>query len=88
MYKIKTEDVYEDLYKDIEFFNFSNYPKVSKHCNNSKNLVVGKMKDERSGLPIKSFVGLKSKMHAFIAEDDHESKRAKGINKNIVGNGK
>ena len=30
-------------------------------------------------MPIKSFVGLKSKMYTFITEDNHESKKAKGI---------
>ena len=35
------------------------------------------MKDETSGLYIKDFVGLKSKMHTFITEDNLESKKAK-----------
>ena len=30
-------------------------------------------------MPIKGFVGLKSKMYTFITEDNHESKKAKGI---------
>ena len=45
------------------------------------------MKDETKGVPIKGFVGLKSKMYAFITEDKHESKRAKHTNKNVVDNG-
>ena len=28
------------------------------------------MKDETCGAPIKSFVGLKSKMHAFVKQED------------------
>ena len=35
---------------------------------------------------IKGFVGLKSKMYAFITEDKNESKRAKHTNKNVVDN--
>ena len=31
-------------------------------------LVVGKMKDETSGVPMKNFVGLKSKMYTFITK--------------------
>ena len=46
------------LYKDKELFDFSNYPKDSKYYNNANNLVVGKMKNETSGTPIKDFVGL------------------------------
>ena len=35
-------------------------------------------------MPIKGFVGLKFKMCTFITtEDNHESKKAKGIHKNV-----
>ena len=33
---------------------------------------------------MKGFVGLKSNMYTFITEDNHEFKKAKGINKNVV----
>ena len=42
------------------------------------------MKDETSGMLIKGFVGLKSKMYTFITEHNHLSKKANGINKNVV----
>ena len=42
------------------------------------------MKDEFKGNIISEFVGLKSKMHLFIAVDDEEVKKAKGVNKNVV----
>ena len=44
------------------------------------------MKDETSGVPINGFVGLKSKMYTFIAEDNHEAKNLKGTNNNFVDN--
>ena len=53
VYKIETENVYEDLYKSKELFDFSNYPKDFKYYNDASNLVVGKMKNETSGVPIK-----------------------------------
>ena len=34
--------------------------------------------------PIKGFAGLKSKIYTFTTEDNHEFKKAKGINKNAV----
>ena len=34
--------------------------------------------------PIKGFAGSKSKIYTFTTEDNHESKKAKGINKNAV----
>ena len=53
MYKIEIENVYEDLYKSKELFDFSNYSKDFKYYNDANNLVVGKMKNEASGVPIK-----------------------------------
>lgn len=47
-------------------------------------LVVGKMKDEIYAVPMKDFVGLKYKMYTFITEHKDESKKVKGINKNVV----
>ena len=32
---------------------------------------------------MKSFVRLKSKMYIYLTEDDHESDKAKAINKNV-----
>ena len=42
------------------------------------------MKDETCGVFIKNFIGLKAKMCTSITEDNHESKKAEGINKNVV----
>ena len=64
--------------KDKKLFSFSNYPKDSKYYNNANNLAVAKMKCETC------FVALKSEMHTFITEDNHESKKGKSINKNVV----
>ena len=43
-----------------------------------------KLKDETCGLAIKGFVGLKFKIYTFITEENHEYKKAKGINENFV----
>ena len=83
MYILEAENVYEDFYKDKELFDFSNFPKDSKYYNNANNLVIGEMKDETCGIPIKGFVGLKSKM-SFIKKENHGSKKAKDIFENIV----
>ena len=81
MRNISAESFYEHFYKGKELFDFSNYPENSEHYNNAINLFISKMKDETCGVSIKS---LKSKMFTFITEDNHESKKAKGINKNVV----
>ena len=62
-YKFGTENFYDELYQDKELFDFSNYQKGSKYYSCANSLVVSKMKDKTSGLPIKDFAGLKSKMY-------------------------
>ena len=46
VYEIKTEDVYEDFYKNKNFFGFSGYPLKSKLFGPANIKVIGKMKDE------------------------------------------
>ena len=74
MYKIKTEDVYEDFSKDREMFGFSNYLPKSNYYDNSNKLVVGKMKDKTGDVVIKEFVGLKLKIYSFSIDDSSEHK--------------
>ena len=38
----------------------------------------------KRGVHTKSFIGLKFKMYTFTTEDNHESKRAKCTNRNVV----
>ena len=38
MYKIKTEDIYEDFSSNKEIFDFSNYLTKSKYCHDSSKL--------------------------------------------------
>ena len=44
-------------------FDFINYSTKSENYDNSNKLVVGKMKDETTGVAIEEFVGLKPKMY-------------------------
>ena len=83
MYHIKTEDVYEDFSNDKEMLDFSNYSTKSKCCDNSNVLVVLKTKDEKAGVAIKEFAGLKPKMLSYLVNDNSEHKKAKGVNKNV-----
>ena len=65
MHEIKNKDVYQDFSNDKEMFDFGNYSTKSKYYDNSKILMVGKMKDETAGVSIEEFVGLKPKMYLF-----------------------
>ena len=48
-YEIKSEDVYEDFYKDQRLLDLSNYAKDSKFFNPVTEKVIGKMKDGHKG---------------------------------------
>ena len=52
MYEIKTKDVYKDFSSDKEMFDFSYYGTKSKYYDDSNKLVIGKMKDQTSGVVI------------------------------------
>ena len=42
------------------------------------------MNDETSGVAIEEFFGLKLKMYSFLADDNSEHKKLKGVNRNVV----
>ena len=85
-YEIKTEDIYEDFYKDKDLFNFNDYPEDSKFFDPVNKKVIGKKKDEFKGKIIHKLVGLKSKMYSLVTVENEEIKKAKGFNKNVVKN--
>ena len=64
-YEIKTDDVYKDLFQDKKLYNKSDCPKNSEFFLDENEKVIGKMNDEASGMPIKEFIGLRSKMYSY-----------------------
>ena len=46
--------------------------------------MIGKFKDEVSGIPINEFKGLRSKMYSYLKDTDECGKTAKGLKKNIM----
>ena len=52
MYEIKAEGVSEDFSKDKEMFDIGNYFTESKYCDDSNQLVAGKIKDETGGVAL------------------------------------
>ena len=79
-YHIKSEDVYEELFKDKHLFDLNNYSKDSKVFYPVNEKVIGKIKDVYEGKINDEFVGLKSKMYSMKDIDGKESNMAKGIN--------
>ena len=88
--EIKTDDFYcdvkNDLLQDFDTFDTSDYPKDNAYgipLANKK--VLGKFKDELNGKIMEEFIGLRSKLYSYkVFEDGKETKKAKGIKKNVV----
>ncbi|XP_075231696.1 uncharacterized protein LOC142330354 [Lycorma delicatula] len=87
-YEVKTDDFYQDLQESTfaDYFDTSDYP-VAHPCHSLKNKkVIGKFKDECSGIPIREFIGLRAKLYTFKTGPGKIIKKAKGIKKNVVKN--
>ena len=79
-YEIKSEDIYEEFFKQKHLFDFSNFPRDSKFYDNQNEMVVGKMKHQYREISINKFVALKSKINSMLSDDGKESNTAKGVN--------
>ena len=87
MYEIETEDFYKDISGDVKNrFDTSDYPQnhPSGIPTGINKKVLGMFKDEAAGKIIKEFVGLRAKLYSFIMEDGVETKKCKGIKKQVV----
>ncbi|CAG2190061.1 unnamed protein product [Mytilus edulis] len=85
LYHVVAEDLYSDMPKDKQLFDFSNYAKSHFLFDDVNAKKPGLFKDETAGIPIEEFVGLRSKMYS-IKYGVVEQKRAKGILKSVVRN--
>lgn len=86
IYTINTDDFYKDIAIDIDSrFDTSDYDVNNQFNIPQKNKkVLGMMKDENSGIIMREFIGLRSKMYSYITENMKEVKKAKGIKINAV----
>jgi hypothetical protein len=84
IYIIQTDDIYEDMSKHQNLYDTSDYPSNHPAYSIINKKVLGKMKDETNGKPIKEFVGLRPKMYSILQSDNSEKKTAKGINRSVT----
>ena len=87
MYLIETEDFFKDISRDVkDRFDTSDYPEnhSSGIPTGENKKVLGMFKDEAAGKIIKEFVGLRSKLYSFVMDDGGESKKCKGVKKQVV----
>ena len=83
-YEIEAEDAYQDFFNDKDKFDNSDYPASSPYFDKTNKKVIGKFKDEAAGVPIREFIGLRSKMYSYMKDDQKEARTAKGIKKIII----
>ena len=81
------------MYNNKTLYDFSDYSYDHDYYkNNNLNIdktnkkIIGKFKDETSGIPIIEFIGLRNKMYSINLLNNKEKKSAKGIKKNFVNN--
>ena len=87
MYEIETEDFYKNISEDVkDRFDTSDYPEnhPSGIPTGINKKVLGMMKDEAAGKIIKEFVGLRAKLYSYKMDEGGESKKCKGIKKQVV----
>lgn len=75
---------YKDITENMDYFDTSNYPLDNIHGIPQSLSVVGKMKDEFKGIPIKAFYGTGAK--AYCVQTDKLMKKAKGVSKHVIKN--
>ena len=80
VYEIKSENIYEELFKQKDLFGFSNYSEDSKFFDRTNKKAIGNMKDEFWRVIATEFFGLKSKMYSIKKINDKEIDTAKGVN--------
>ena len=79
---VRTDDLYEDMKKNMDLYDTSNFPEDHpSYCTTNKK-VVGKFKDELGGKIMTEFVGLRPKMYSYHGEES--GKRAKGVKKSVL----
>jgi len=67
-YKIQTDDLYQDMMENIQYYDTSAYPKSHPLYSSTNAKVIGKFKDETHSVPPEEFVGLRAKMYSLKCE--------------------
>lgn len=87
VFHVETRDYYEDMKKNLEQYDTSDYSKEIRErfgmpIVNKK--VTGVFKDELKGEIIVEFVGLRSKMYSVRTANEDKMKKAKGVKEYVV----
>ncbi|XP_011858376.1 PREDICTED: uncharacterized protein LOC105555932 [Vollenhovia emeryi] len=85
IYFVLCDDIYEDMKRSIERFDTSDYAENNAYgMPRANKSVPGLMKDENRGAIMVEFVGLRAKMYATRVLGQSDTKKVKGIKRNVV----
>ena len=82
--EIETEDVYKDMAQNQTLYDTSDYPQDHTLYSSANKQVLGKLKDECAGRAIAENVSLRPKMYSILEAGGKNTKKAKGVKKNVV----
>ena len=82
--EIETEDMYKDIAQNQTLYDTSDYPQDHPLNSSAYKKVLGKLKDECAGRAIAEYVVLRSKMYSILEAGGKNTKKAKGVKKNVV----
>ena len=84
LFKVETQDLYEDIYANKDNYDLSNFDPESKYFDPKNKKVIGKFKDEMGGKAIKEVVCIRSKMYSILTGEEQCIKKAKGVSKVVT----
>ncbi|XP_071642228.1 uncharacterized protein [Temnothorax longispinosus] len=85
IYSLECEDAYERMKRDVHRFDTSDYAENNAHGMPRVNKKVpGLMKDENNGAIMTEFAGLRAKMYTYKVLGRDDTKRIKGVKRNVV----
>ena len=82
--EIETEDVYKDMAQNQTLYDTSDYPQDQPLYSSAIKKVLGKLKDACAGRAIAEYVGQRPKMYSILEAGGKNTKKAKGVKKNVV----
>ncbi|XP_011068914.1 PREDICTED: uncharacterized protein LOC105154849 [Acromyrmex echinatior] len=87
IYLLECENVYEDIKRDIARFDTNDYPKRNAYdISRVNNKIPDLMKDENGGGIMTEFIELRAKIYALRVIGKSDTKRIKGVKKNVIEN--
>ncbi|XP_070163544.1 uncharacterized protein [Polyergus mexicanus] len=85
IYRVECEDIYENMKRDIDKFDTSDYAMDNAYGMPLANKKIpGAMKDENAGAIMTEFIGLRAKMYALRVAGKSDTKRIKGVKSGVV----